>query len=477
MLTPMKMTDAQMYARLLASDSDYDGRFFTGVLTTGIYCLPSCRARKPKASNVRFFQTAESARAHGLRPCRKCHPDDFARGADPVLESIESLVREIRENPAAFPDARSVVTRSGYGTTRAFELFRRYYQATPAETLLRARIARARDLLLRRSDSISDTAFAAGFESLSAFHDNFRNHTGLTPATFRELKKATSFDLALPSDYSLPHLRHALSRDTASVNERLDGDNYTAALIINNKPALLRMHLAPGAITVTCPRGLAFESHAIAARLIGLGQDAPAFARLAKRLGFTRLANAMPGLRITQTPTVFDGLLWAIIGQQINFPFASRLKRRLFELCGTPVAEDLIAAPSPAAVAKLSPSALIPHQFSRQKADYLIATARLIADGELDIENLGALSATRAERTLLAIRGLGPWSVNYLMMRSLSFADCVPLGDTGVTSGLQDLMHLDTRPDRDATRRLMSVFSPHRSLATAHLWMLNRSIP
>src|SRR6476661_786044 len=105
----MRMTDAQMYARFLASDADYDGRFFTGVLTTGIYCLPSCKARKPKLENIRFLSSCEEARAIGLRACLKCHPDDFERGADPVLESIETLVGEVRANPAAFPDARAIV--------------------------------------------------------------------------------------------------------------------------------------------------------------------------------------------------------------------------------------------------------------------------------------------------------------------------------------------------------------------------------
>jgi len=100
-----------------------------------------------------------------------------------------------------------------------------------------------------------------------------------------------------------------------------------------------------------------------------------------------------------------------------------------------------------------------------------------MAAGELDLGALPRMSATRAERTLLAVRGLGPWSVNYLMMRSLGFADCVPLGDTGVTSGLQTLFRLEERPDVDATRRLMSVFSPHRSLATAHLWQINQPPP
>jgi AraC family transcriptional regulator of adaptative response / DNA-3-methyladenine glycosylase II len=84
------------------------------------------------------------------------------------------------------------------------------------------------------------------------------------------------------------------------------------------------------------------------------------------------------------------------------------------------------------------------------------------------------MSATRAERILLGVHGLGPWSVNYIMMRALGFADCVPIGDTGVTSGLKTLFKLEERPDADGTRRLMSVFSPHRSLATAHLWQINK---
>src|ERR1043165_9977009 len=109
---PPRLSEAKMYSALLASDPHYNGRFFTGVLTTVIYCLPSCKARKPKQKNVRFFPNAEAAREAGLRPCRKCHPDDFARGADPVLESIEALVEEMRQDPATFPDTQALVRRS-----------------------------------------------------------------------------------------------------------------------------------------------------------------------------------------------------------------------------------------------------------------------------------------------------------------------------------------------------------------------------
>lgn len=466
-----------MYDRVLASDASYDGRFFTGVLTTGIYCLPSCKARKPKPQNVRFFPSCEAARQAGLRPCKKCHPDDFARGADPVLEDIEILVAEIRANPAAFPDSRSVVRRSGFGTTRLFELFRQHYHTTPAELLLRARLDAARRRLLAGDDRLLAVAGAVGFESASVFHEHFRRAFGLTPAAYRELPATRRFSLQLPPGYLLGYLRRALGRDAQSVSERLEGNVYRTAVRLTGGPAVLTLTLEPTVIHAAIDRGSAVEAHAVAVRLLGLDQDATAFTKLARKLGLARLVAGRAELRISQTPTVYDGLLWAIIGQQINLPFACLLKRRLFERAGEPAGEGLVAVPTPARVAELTPDDLLPLQFSRQKADYVAAISRRVARGELDLEGLRTFSATRAERTLLELRGLGPWSVNYLMMRALGFADCVPLGDTGVTSALQALLELEQRPDVDATKRLMAVFSPHRSLATAHLWQFNQPPP
>lgn len=477
----MRMTNAQMYARMLASDGSYNGRFFFGVTSTGIYCLPSCKARKPKFENVRFFPTCEAARETGLRSCKKCHPDDFARGADPVLEDVEMLVAEIRANSAAFADARAVVRRSGFGSTRLFELFRQHYHATPADILLRARLEAAKQQLLVSRAGLAEISAAVGFESLSVFHEQFRRLNGLTPASFRSLPSERSFEIALPPGYPLPYLRRALSRDAHSVTERLTGNCYETVAWLGEEAALLRLHLSPDSIRTEISGTQEFpatvQAHALVIGLLGLAEDAPAFARLAKRLGLSRLVAGRAGLCISQTPSVFDGLLWSIIGQQINLPFACLLRRRLIERVGTPLAGGLYPPPTVQAAAQLEPADLLPLQFSRQKADYIITTARLIATGQLDLEGLRTMSATRAERTLLAIRGLGPWSVNYLMMRSLGFPDCVPLGDTGVTSGLQSLLKLDERPDVDATRRLMAIFSPYRSLATAHLWQFNHPLP
>lgn len=473
----MRLTDATMYARVLAGDSAYNGRFFTGVLTTGIYCLPSCKARKPRRENVRFFPNCEAARESGLRACKKCHPDDFARGADPVLESIETLVAEVRARPADFADARAVVRRSGFGQTRIFELFRQHYHTTPADLLVRARLDAAKERLLATRAGLAEIAGDVGFESLSVFHEQFRQRNGLTPAAYRDLADSRTFIVTLPEDYPLGYLRRALSRDLHSANERLTGGDYVGAVQLATGPALLSLRLSPTTVRAEISAGSGVEAHALVIGLLGLDQDAAAFARLARKLGLARLVAGRPELRISQTSSVFDGVIWSIIGQQINFPFACLLKRRLFERAGTLLPNGLYAPPTPAAVAALEPSDLLPLQFSRQKADYVIATSRLVAGGQLDLESLRAMSATRAERTLLAVRGLGPWSVNYLMMRALGFADCVLYGDTSVTSNLQDLFTLDERPDVDATRRLMAVFSPYRSLATTHLWQLNQPTP
>jgi len=474
------MTHAHMYSRFMASDPAWNGRFFTGVLTTGIYCLPSCKARKPRPENVRFFTTCEDARQAGLRPCLKCHPDDFAKGADPVLESIEALVGEVRADPGRFKDARTIVRRSGYGTTRCFELLRLHYHTTPADLLLRAKIDRARHLLATGEAPLVAVAGDAGFESLSAFHEHFRACNGMTPSGYRALAAPGPFRVDLPAGYPLAHVLRTLGRDPQSVTERLTGTTYETAADLGGVPAVVRIHFSEGCAKVsleaTAPLGPAqrFAAHHAVVCILGLEQDAPAFARLARRLGVARLVAGRQGLRLVRTPSVLDGILWSIIGQQINLAFACVLKRRLVENTGTALPGGLFSLPKPAAIARLTPEDLRPWQYSRKKAEYLIGVCRLIADGTLDLGALASMSATRAERTLLAVRGLGPWSVNYVMMRSLGFADCVPVGDTGVTSGLKTLFKLEERPDVDATKRLMTVFSPHRSLATAHLWQINK---
>lgn len=182
---PHDLSDVEMYERILASDATCDGWFYFGVVTTGVYCRPSCRVRKPLRENVRFFAAPAEARAAGLRPCRRCHPDDFAAGADLERDEVMALIAELRTEPARFPDVDAIVRRSGYGATRLFELFRHVLDATPATVLNEARIEYAKRLLVVSDDSVLAVALASGYRSVSAFHRRFKFMTGMTPSAYR----------------------------------------------------------------------------------------------------------------------------------------------------------------------------------------------------------------------------------------------------------------------------------------------------
>ena len=186
---PQVLNDVEMYERILASDASCDGRFYFGVVTTGIYCRPSCRVRKPLQQNVRFFRAPDEARAAGLRPCRRCHPDDYANGEDVERDEVMALVTEVKADPARFPGVEAVVARYGYGATHLFESFRRVLGATPASVLNAARIEHAKRLLTSTGDSVLGVAMAAGYRSVSVFHRRFKLATGMTPLAYRSRHK------------------------------------------------------------------------------------------------------------------------------------------------------------------------------------------------------------------------------------------------------------------------------------------------
>ncbi|HEU0297906.1 MAG TPA: Ada metal-binding domain-containing protein [Longimicrobium sp.] len=469
------MTRESMLERFYARDAASNGRFLTGVLTTGIYCLPSCTARKPLPENVRFFGSEDEARSAGLRPCRRCRPDHFYQRYDPDLHLLETLVADVRRDPAAFADAAALVATSGIGTTKLNALFRRHFHATPASFLARERVAAA-SRVLAGGASVTEAAYGAGYESLSAFHLNFRRLTGLTPGEYRALGSGTEFIVALPDGFRADGVLRYLGRDPASILERVRGDELAKGLMLADGPAVLRMRFEADAAVcqVDADRPLSAESmreaHAAAVRMLNLASDPASFERqVERREDLARLIEGRRGLRIPLTAAPWECLLWAIVGQQVNLAFAYALRTAVAELAGEPAGDGLRAHPTPDAVAALDYAELTSRQFSRRKAEYVIDTARLIASGELRIDGEREM-ATVIERRMLDVRGLGPWSVNYFLMRGAGFADCIPIGDAGLTAALQRFFTLDHRPGPAETRELMEPFAPYRSLATCHLW-------
>ena len=469
------MTRETMLERFYARDRGSNGRFITGVLTTGIYCLPSCTARKPLPENVRFFGSEDEARSAGLRPCRRCRPDHFYQQYDPDVHLLETLAADVRRAPSSFADAAALVTASGIGTTKLNALFRRHFHATPAAFLARERVTAACRSLAGGA-SVTEAAYAAGFESLSAFHLNFRRLTGLTPGEYRALGSSPSFTMALPEGFRTDAVLGYLGRDPASVIERVRGSEVAKAMRLGERPAVLRMRFDADAAVCTVDAADSLgaeqmrEAHAAAVRMLNLPGDPTTFERqVGRQPALARLIAPRRGMRIPLTATPWECLLWAIVGQQVNLPFAYALRTEVAVLAGEPAGEGLRAHPTPEAVAALDYADLTARRFSSRKAEYLIDTARLIAGGELRIDGEREM-ATVVERRMLDVRGLGPWSVHYFLMRGCGFADCVPVGDAGLTAALQRFHHLDHRPGPAETLALMEPFAPFRSLGTYHLW-------
>lgn len=466
----MRLTRETMLDRMLASDATYDGKFITGVLSTGIYCIPSCRARKPKPENVRFFETPDEARAAGLRACLKCRPDERLAGIDPELDRLVEVVGLARRHPEHFSTVDDLAREYGYGVSTLTSAMRKHYQDSPGSFLLGARIEVAKNLLLAGDLEAGEVGLAVGFDSTSGFYESFKKQTGMSPGAYARLRTELSFEASLPDEYPVCALLDALGRHPDSVSERRVGNVYEVAVEVEGRPLVATYDFSP--VKVRCSvKGEAGDGaflHHLANRIVGWDRDPSPFEALAERVGHPELVDGQRGTRIPQTPTFWDGLCWVVIGQQISLPFAFQLRRSLALLFHAE--GGLVPIPSPAKVAAMDVEDLVKIKFSHRKAEYLIDIARLVLNGDLAEESVRCLPATRVEEKLLAIRGLGPWSANYLMMRSLAFADCVPVGDTGLNSGLRKLLGIDHKLAPAETQSLMLRFAPYRSLATYHLW-------
>ncbi len=473
----MDLSRQTMLDRMLHSDAAYNGRFLTGVVTTGIFCLPSCRARKPKPENVKFFARPEEAEAAGLRPCKRCRPDLFYRDCDPDRLLVEDLVARLRADPAAFGNVGDLVRDSGVGSSKLNELFRRHYHTTPAEMIGHERIERACRELVTTRRPIADIGFDVGYETLSAFNENFRERTRMSPRSYRRLAAAERFEIELPAWFQARRVLAYLGRDPASLTEVVEGDVLRFAIDADGGPVSVAAAVGPGkarcrlepsgAMAPGCGRAV----HRLLLRLLGLTIDPQPFERRMRRsTEHARLIAGRRGLTIPQTRDVVDALVWVVVGQQISLPVALALRRRLTGLAGTRVSDRLFVPPTADALARLDQAELEAIGFSRRKAEYLLGIARAVVAGALDPQGLRERTATEIERKLLEVRGLGPWSVHYLMMRALALADCVPLGDVALAKSLMQFFDLPERPRGPQTIELMQPFSPYRSLATFHLW-------
>lgn len=475
---PFELSDDQRYRALKARDARFDGRFIVAVRTTGIYCRPSCPTPiQPLRKNIDFFPTTAAAQRAGLRACKRCRPD--ASPGSPEWNLRDDLVgRAMRMISRGWLDERSVGDlASSLGLTER-HLRRVMIDAVGAPPLSIARAQRAqtaRTLIETTTMPFTDVAFASGFSSLRQFNDTVRAVFDATPTRLRSTTKAVpdapgrlSIRLPFRSPMAAEHLWgwHAL-RSVPGV-AAVEGDVFTTALRLPRGRGVVE--LRPHDQWVQCDLQLddvADLAPAVAhcRALLDLDADpAEIDATLAALPALRAQVERTPGLRAPGTCDGFASLVFAVLGQQRSVAaartLAGRIVERALSLDDPATSADVASlAPFPTA-SQLAELDLGDIGLNGRAIDTIHTVASTFAGREADLSIDGDRDAVAAE--LLAIKGIGPWTVNYVRMRVFADPDVHLAGDL-IADRAAAAIGL-TAADIERVR-------PWRTYLTHHLWL------
>ena len=469
------------YQALLSRDLRFDGRFFVGVRSTGIYCRPICRVRTPKRENCSFFVSAEAAEQAGFRPCLRCRPE-HAPGRAPIdagAHLARAAAEWIERGLAADLPMRTLADRIGVGERHLRRLFAQEFGVTPVAYRNSRRLQLARRLLSESAMPVGEVALAAGFGSLRTFNRRFLQAYRQAPSELRRMRlRAGShgeaeFRLAYRPPLDWPSLAGFLRRRAIPGVERVDDADGTAVYRrILRLPAStggvgwvsVRPDSAAAALRVRMDEALLPMVAEVLARLRRLFDLACDPLEVAETLG--DLARERPGLRVPGAVDGFEIGVRAILGQQVSVAAARTLAARFADRFGLPVETPWHgldrAFPAAAAVAALDPEAFEGLGVMPARVRAVLALARALDAGTIDLDGLGPLTQTRTR--LVALPGIGPWTADYILMRAASWPDALPEGDVGVHRALGE-------DSRAIVRQRMEAWRPWRAYAVLHLWM------
>lgn len=265
-------------------------------------------------------------------------------------------------------------------------------------------------------------------------------------------------------------------RDAEGLAERIEGARIRKGVMVDGVPVALEIDLGaqPGqALCMVEPAGdgtlTAQRVDDILRNMLGLRIPPEPFETMAADDPlFAPVVARARGMRVIQSATIFEAITWAIIGQQINLAFAIALRRTFIALAGRAHPGGLWCYPEAGDVARLELDQLTSRKFSGAKAETLLRLARLADEGALDLARDADLP-TVSER-LLAVKGIGPWTVNYALLRGYGFADCSLEGDVAVRTAIGRLRGTEARPTMPEAAAFLAMYRPHRTMAAAHLW-------
>jgi AraC family transcriptional regulator of adaptative response / DNA-3-methyladenine glycosylase II len=468
----------QCYRAVEAKDARFDGWFFTAVKTTGIYCRPSCPARTPFPKNVEFFPTAATAQRAGYRACKRCRPDASPGSPewDPRGDVVARAMRLIGDGVVDREGVSGLAQRLAYSERQLHRLLVTELGAGPL-ALARAQRAQTARVLIETTDlRFADIAFASGFASIRQFNDTIREVFASTPSAMRTRggpraePGSITVRLAARTPFAGDAVLAFLGPRAVAGIETLDDGSYQRSLALPNGNAVLTLTPGPDAVTGTFRLADLRDLTAAVARtrrLFDLDADPVAVdAALERDAVLRQLVRARPGLRVPGHPDGFELLVRAVVGQQVSVAGARTILGRFVAKYGkpldAPVGPVTHLFPDAATMATIDPDDL---PMPRARATALRSAAAAIADGGIVIDPGVDREQLRAE--LLALPGIGPWTVEYVLMRAVGDPDAFLASDLGVRRALE-ARALDGRT-KAATERAAG-WSPWRAYANAHLW-------
>ncbi len=472
----------QCYLAVQSRDQRFDGWFVTAVHTTGIYCRPSCPAITPKRANVEFHPTAAAAQQRGFRACKRCRPDASPGSPDWNVRQdvVARAMRLIADGVVEREGTGGLARRLGYSERHLNRVFTEELGAGPLAVARAQRAHTARLLIETTSLPLTDVAFAAGFGSVRQFNDTLREVFAASPTELRgarrrepllnvasatiESRVAVTVRLPVRSPFASSEVMSFIGERAIPGIESWDGETYRRSLDLPGGVGVIGLvahddHVAARAeLTSWSDLGVAVQR---VRRLLDLDSDPTAVdAALGSDPLLAGLVAAAPGRRAPASVDPYETAIRAVIGQQVSVAGARTVAGRIVDGVGRTLSEPgddvMHVFPRPDELA-MAPDEVFSMPGARRDTIRRLAAAVAGGDVELDVgSDPGA-----AHRQLLALKGIGPWTADYVVMRGLGHPDTFLTNDLGVRHAL-DRLGLS---GEDGSR-----WAPWRSYAVHHLW-------
>jgi AraC family transcriptional regulator of adaptative response / DNA-3-methyladenine glycosylase II len=476
------------YRALHTRDARFDGRFFTGVTSTGIYCRPICPARTPMRKHCRFFPSAAAAQQAGFRACLRCRPEIAPhspawRGtASTVTRAMARIAEGALDGPRA--SVEGLAASLGVGERQLRRLFDQHVGASPLAVAQTRRVLFAKQLLHETRLPMSSVAMAAGFGSIRRFNDTFLSLYKRPPSQLRRrsVTASSAAPLVLRLSYRQPFDWNALlafftPRAISGVEEVRDGV-YRRIVRVDDHVALIAVRHAPARnalqVQIACDHVPALP--VIASRLrrvFDLDADTETIAaHLSRDRTLAPIVRRQPGLRTPGGWDAFEVAIRAILGQQISVAAARGLAAKLVALSTRPLAlaDDSLsdtalthAFPTPQQILAADLSTL---RMPAARRATIVALARAAIDQPDLFEVANTLEESIAR--LRSVPGIGEWTAQYIALRGLHHPDAFPASDIGILRNAEQIFGKLPSPAQLLARSAQ--WRPWRGYAAQHLW-------